>query len=231
MRREELRIGGIPAILWGEASERVYVHVHGKMSRKEYAAQFAAIADEKGWQTLSFDLPEHGERQHDHAFRCDVWNAMHDLQTIADYAFARYRTVALFACSLGAYFSMNTYADLPFERCLFQSPIVDMQWLVTHMMLWSGVTEDALRQQGEINTPIDLLRWDYYQYIMQHPVDRWERPTHVLYAARDQLQPMECIRRFVQTHQATLTVAEHSDHPFMEAGDEAIVEQWIRNHL
>jgi hypothetical protein len=30
-------IDGIPAILWGERSEKIYIHVHGKMSRKEYA--------------------------------------------------------------------------------------------------------------------------------------------------------------------------------------------------
>ena len=41
--------------------EKVYIHVHGKMSRKEYAEAFAEIAEKKGYQTISFDLPEHGE--------------------------------------------------------------------------------------------------------------------------------------------------------------------------
>lgn len=62
MEKETLYIDGIPAILWGTASEKIYIHVHGKMSKKEYAEQFAIIADNKGYQTLSFDLPEHGER-------------------------------------------------------------------------------------------------------------------------------------------------------------------------
>lgn len=61
--RRELSIGGIPCILWGRASERMVLHVHGKMSRKEYAETFALVAQRKGWQTLSFDLPRHGERQ------------------------------------------------------------------------------------------------------------------------------------------------------------------------
>ena len=61
MKTQKFMLGDIPAILWGEDSNRVYVHVHGKMSRKEYAENFAAIAETKGYQTLSFDLPEHGE--------------------------------------------------------------------------------------------------------------------------------------------------------------------------
>lgn len=60
MKKELLTINGIPAILWGNASDKIYIHVHGKMSRKEYAESFAAIAERKGYQTLSFDLPEHG---------------------------------------------------------------------------------------------------------------------------------------------------------------------------
>ena len=62
MNKKQFNIDGIPAILWGKPSEKIYIHVHGKMSRKEYAEQFAKIAENKGYQTLSFDLPEHGER-------------------------------------------------------------------------------------------------------------------------------------------------------------------------
>ena len=70
MKTQKFMLGDIPAILWGEDSNRVYVHVHGKMSRKEYAESFVAIAETKGCQTLSFDLPEHGERTD--SKRCDV---------------------------------------------------------------------------------------------------------------------------------------------------------------
>ncbi len=43
MRHEKLMIEGIPAILWGNPSDKIYIHVHGKMSRKEYAESFADI--------------------------------------------------------------------------------------------------------------------------------------------------------------------------------------------
>ena len=62
MRIEKCLIQGIPTVIWGEPSEKAYLFVHGKMSSKDAAALFAGIAQEKGCQTLSFDLPEHGDR-------------------------------------------------------------------------------------------------------------------------------------------------------------------------
>lgn len=230
MIKERISIDGIPAIVWGKPSKKIYIHVHGKLSRKEYAEHFAEIAEEKGLQTLSFDLPEHGERT-DTACRCDVWNGMHDLNTVADYVFAGWEWVSLFACSLGAYFSLNAYADRPFEKCLFQSPVADMKWLVQHMMLWSGISEKQLEEQQEIVTDIDTLRWDYYRYILSHPVSRWDIPTAILYGAKDNLQPIDSIRAFADKFGANLTVSEQSEHPFMAPEDMVIVKNWLYENI
>ena len=62
MKKEIIKIEKIPAILWGEKSSNIYIYVHGKQSCKEEAQSFAEIAQRKGFQVLSFDLPEHGER-------------------------------------------------------------------------------------------------------------------------------------------------------------------------
>lgn len=230
MKKEKLSIDGISAILWGKSSDKISIHVHGKMSRKEYAEQFAEIAENIGYQTLSFDLPEHGERT-DHTYRCDVWNGMHDLNVMADYVFSRWNHVSLFACSLGAYFALNAYADRLFEKCLFQSPIVDMKWLVEHMMLWAGVTVKQLEEEKEIYTEIDPLRWDYYQYIQAHPVTKWPIPTSILYGGKDDLQPLESLQSFADKFQCRLTVSEKSEHPFMSPSDYSIVERWLYENI
>lgn len=187
MKTQKFMLGDIPALLWGENSDKIYVYVHGKMSRKEYAENFAVIAESKGCQTLSFDLPEHGERTDSE--RCDVWNGVADLKLISDYAFANWERIALYACSIGAYFSLNAYNTMPFEKALFQSPIVDMERLVKNMMLWSGVTEAELKDKGEIPSPVDTLRWDYYQYIISHPVTQWSIPTPYFTAERITCSP------------------------------------------
>lgn len=229
MKTQKFMLGDIPAILWGEDSNRVYVHVHGKMSRKEYAESFAAIAETKGYQTLSFDLPEHGERTD--SKRCDVWDGVSDLRTISDYAFANWERVSLYACSIGAYFSLNAYNTMPFEKALFQSPIVDMEWLVKNMMLWSGVTEAELESKKEIPSPVDTLRWDYYQYIITHPITQWNIPTAILYGGKDNLQPEESVRAFAEKFGCSLTVSENSEHPFMAQSDAPIVENWLCRNI
>ena len=229
MKTQKFMLGDIPAILWGEDSNRVYVHVHGKMSRKEYAESFAAIAETKGYQTLSFDLPEHGERTD--SKRCDVWDGVSDLRTISDYAFANWERVSLYACSIGAYFSLNAYNTMPFEKALFQSPIVDMEWLVKNMMLWSGVTEAELESKKEIPSPVDTLRWDYYQYIISHPITQWNIPTAILYGGKDNLQPEESVRAFAEKFGCSLTVSENSEHPFMAQSDAPIVENWVCRNI
>lgn len=222
-------LGDIPAILWGEDSNKVYVHVHGKMSRKEYAESFAAIAETKGCQTLSFDLPEHGERTD--SKRCDVWDGISDLRTISDYAFANWEQVSLYACSIGAYFSLNAYNAMPFEKALFHSPIVDMERLVKNMMLWSGVTEAELESKKEIPSSVDTLRWDYYQYIISHPITQWNIPTAILYGGKDNLQPEESVRAFAEKFGCSLTVSENSEHPFMAQSDALIVENWLCRNI
>ncbi len=230
MKTKNILIDKIPAIIWGEQSEKVYVHVHGKMSKKEYAEPFATIAEEKGYQTLSFDLPEHGKRI-DSSYRCDIWNGMTDLAAIADFAFPKWKAVSLFACSLGAYFSLNTYVDKHFQKCLFQSPMIDMEHMIRKMFQWYDVTEERLCEEKEIATPFETLRWDYFQFVLDHPINKWEIPTFILYGAKDNLQPIEIIQAFSEAHHCNLTVSEHSEHPFMEAEDVEIVANWLETNL
>lgn len=230
MKVQNILIHHIPAMIWGEPSDKVYIHVHGKQSCKEYAADFAAIAEQKGYQTLSFDLPEHGERTDDY-YRCDIWNGIQDLTVIGDYAFSKWSEVSLFACSLGAYFSLNAYANRTFRNCLFQSPVLDMEYLIRQMFVWFQVTEERLFAEQEIATPVDLLRWDYFQYVVAHPVEQWNCPTAILYGGKDNLQSMDILREFAKTYGCQLTISPSSDHPFMEHEDIEIVSAWLQAQI
>lgn len=228
---QKLDIRNIPSLIWGRESHKVYIHVHGKMSRKEFAEDFAAIAEGKGYQTLSFDLPEHGERAGNHEYRCDIWNGVRDLKVIAEYAFEHWKAVCLYGSSLGAFFSLYAYRSLPIEKCLFQSPIVDMEYLVKKMMGEFGITEVDFREKGEISNPIDPLRWDYYQYVKEHPITEWDIPTSILYGGNDWFQSGKVINDFATAHGCNLTVAPGSEHAFMGDGDGEIVRAWYQKEI
>ena len=110
MFKEKFKISDIPAILWGEKSEKLFIAVHGNMSNKEDAV-IQILAEEavrKCYQVLSFDLPEHGERKND-GIPCKVQFCVSDLTIIMNYVEERWNEVSLFACSIGAYFSLLAY--------------------------------------------------------------------------------------------------------------------------
>ena len=119
-------IAGIPALVYGTHAEKAFLYVHGRYSRKEEAEHFARVVTAKGYQVISFDLPEHGERAGE-AYPCTVQNGVRDLSAIYDAVTNAHRSLSLYACSLGAYFSLAAYGDVAFARCLFVSPILDME--------------------------------------------------------------------------------------------------------
>lgn len=230
MKTTKFYIGKIPVIIWGTKSDKVYIYVHGKMSDKESAETFARIAENKGYQTISFDLLEHGERK-DENYRGDIWNGISDLHKISNYTFANWKSVSLFACSLGAYFSLQAYKNITFEKCFFLSPIVNMEYLIKNMFLWFHITEEMLYTKREIPTPIDTLSWDYYQYVKKNPVTRWNSPTYILYGGKDNLQSLQVIENFAKSNSMSLTISEQREHSFMGNGDDEVVKSWICDNL
>jgi len=230
MKKVRMEINHIPALVWGEKSDKVYLCVHGKMSSKESAGEIAKIAEKRGYQTISFDLPGHGERQNEDK-RCDIWNGIHDLTVIGDYVFTNWKEVSLYACSLGAYFCLNAYNERNIRKCLFQSPILDMEYLIKQMMEWFAISEERLEREKEIETPIDLMTWDYFQYVKAHPIQKWDMDTRILFAGKDNLQSLEIIQDFTKKHNCLLTISENSEHSFMAEGDGAIVEQWLEDNI
>ena len=230
MKTEKLMMNKIPVIVWGDKSDKVYIFVHGKMSNKESAEYFAKIADKKGYQTISFDLPEHGERL-DKSYRCDVWNGIDDLKCIGEYGFNNWSGVSLFACSLGAFFSLHAYNDRQFKNVLFQSPIVDMEYLIQQMFCWFGVSEEMLEEKKEIETSIDILSWKYFCYVKEHPIQKWTCPTHILYGAKDTMQSQEIMNLFCDKFQCEITVSENSEHSFSGPKDCEIITQWFQDNI
>ena len=94
MNQEHIYINNIPSTLWGNKSNKVFIAIHGNLSNKEdIPIQILAdIVTQFGYQVLSFDLPEHGERINNHDYLCNVQNCVNDLKVIMEYAKNNYGT-------------------------------------------------------------------------------------------------------------------------------------------
>ena len=100
---KRVEIDTIPACVWGMASTRVIVAVHGNMASKTdtATAHLAEFAVQAGWQVLSFDLPEHGDRK-GRELPCTMPQCVEDTRKIWAYAHEHWQTVGLFGVSMGA---------------------------------------------------------------------------------------------------------------------------------
>jgi len=231
MKEEALRTENIPTILWGEKSERVYICVHGKMSCKEEARGFAEKSTLKGYQVISFDLPEHGERINE-KYPCMVWNGVHDLGVIGQYVRRNWSDICLYACSLGAYFSLLAYKDLTITKCLFLSPILDMERLIRNLMKWFDVNEQELKEKREIATPIgEILYWDYYCYAKNNKVDTWNAPTAILYGSEDNFTERDIVVNFSKQFNCDLTVLDGGKHWFHSEQEIAFLDKWFDKYV
>ena len=157
------------------------------------------------------------------------WEAAEEFSKLFDAACEKYQSVVLVANSIGAYFAMNALRDgKPIEKAYFISPVVDMPRLITDMMTWVNVTEDELRDKGEVETTFgETLSWDYLCYAREHPV-RWTVPTHILYGEKDNLTSLQTISAFAEQIQATLTVMPGGEHWFHTEEQMVFLNQWIK---
>lgn len=228
---ELLKIQGIPVIIYGKPSKRLFLFIHGKNGCKEEAEPFAAIACRKGYQVLSFDLPEHGERINETgAF--NPWHVLPELQCILSEARARWERISIRANSISAYFSMLSYSDDLIDRCLFVSPILDMERLIGNLMKWSGVTEEELEDQKTIPTDFgETLSWEYLSYVRKHRIEKWIVPTSILYGLEDNLTEKKTVDAFVEKFGCKLTVMAGGEHWFHTPEQLKILEQWTKDSI
>lgn len=234
MKTERININYIPSIVWGEKSNKVFIAVHGNMSNKEDEV-IKILAEKvicKGYQLLSFDLPEHGERKDDTSYLCKVQNCVKDLNQIIEYGKQNYEEINLWACSMGAYFSLLAYKDEDIKQCVFLSPVVNMKVIIDNMMLWSNTTEEMLKEKQEIKTDFgQTLYWDYYEYVKNNPITNWNIKTSILYGNKDNLQDEKIIKDFCIKFNCELSILENGEHYFHTEKQLKFYENWINKAI
>lgn len=233
MIKQHFLIDNVPATLWGEKSSKLFVAVHGNMSDRS-DIPISILAEEViplGYQVLSFDLPEHGDRKSEN-IPCKVQNCVSDLSKIMNYAQTKTTDISLFACSMGAYFSLLACKEIPLQQCLFLSPVINMKRIIDNMMTWFNVSEDRLEAEQEIPTPAgQTLYWDYYCHVKENPIVRWDSPTAILYGKEDNLCEFDFVYSFAKEFNCTLEIVENGEHYFHTPEQLNFYRQWLAKHL
>ena len=230
MKIDRINISNIPSIIWGKKSNRVFIAVHGNMSNKEddVIKILAEKVINRGYQLLSFDLPEHGARKDDTNYLCKVQNCVKDLKQIIEYAKKNYQEINLWACSMGAYFSLLAYKDEDIKQCLFLSPVVNMKVIIDNMMLWSNTTEEKLKEKQEIKTDCgQTLYWDYYEYVKNNPITNWNKKTYILYGNKDNMQNEDIIKNFSNNFNCDLSILDGGEHYFHTEEQLKFYKKWL----
>ena len=230
MNQEHIYINNIPSTLWGNKSNKVFIAIHGNLSNKEdIPIQILAdIVNQFGYQVLSFDLPEHGERINNHDYLCNVQNCVNDLKQVMDFAKNNFNETSIWACSMGAYFSLLAYQNENINQCLFLSPIVNMKILIENMMLWANTNIKELEEKKEIKTHFgQILYWDYYQYVINHPITKWNIKTNILYGSQDNMQSEEIMKNFSNSFNCNLSILTNGEHYFHTDEQLEYYKEWL----
>ena len=231
MKEDRMTIQDIPSVLYGDSSENLFLYIHGKMGCKEEAARFAETVCPEGYQVLSADLPGHGARTGEME-RFVPWEVVPELRAIFGFARQRWQKIHLYANSIGAYFSLLAFREVKLEKSLFVSPVLDMEKLIRDMMGWAGVTQEQLKEAGEIPTPFgETLSWNYLTYAAEHRITKWDCPTAILYAGQDHLTTRETVDGFAQRFNCKVTVMENGEHWFHTEQQLAVLDAWLRKEL
>ena len=228
MKEKHIFVLEIPAVLYGDSSEKLFLYIHGKMGCKEEAVHFAEIVCPKGYQVLSIDLPGHGERTGEMK-RFVPWEVVPELQAVYGFAQQRWKKISLYANSIGAYFSLLAFQNVKLEKSLFVSPILDMEKLIRDMMGWAGATQEQLQQAGEIPTAFgETLSWRYLTHAEEHRIAKWDSSTAILYAGQDHLTARKTVEDFAQRFGCSVTVMENGEHWFHTEEQLAVLDAWLR---
>lgn len=231
MERRTIQIHSTPAIIWGTSSKRLYLYIHGQGGCKEEAEAFANIACRNGWQVLSIDLPEHGDRKSE-SNSFDPWHIIPELSAVMEYAKCRWGYISLLANSIGAWFSMLSFKDERLRNCLFISPVLDMKQLISSVMKRANISEARLKQELVIPTSFgQTLSWKYWEYASNHPIMKWEVSTKILYGENDNMIERDIVNRFVHKFNCDLTVMENGEHWFHTEQQIDVLCRWVEKSL
>ena len=194
--------------------KKLVIYIHGKGGNADEAYHYKPLFPD--YDVIGFDYKSE-----------TPWVAKQEFSAYFDSVAAGYDEVVLIANSIGAFFSMNALGEKCIKQALFISPMVNLEKLICNMMLWANVSEDELREKGEIAMNFgETLSWKYLCYVRENPI-QWNIPTHILYGSNDNLTDLETMQDLAQKVGASLTIMQGGEHWFHTDEQMDFLDRWI----
>ena len=192
------------------------IYIHGKYGTAEEAEHYKKIFNEA--DIIGFEYTSEYP-----------WDFQKELSIFIDNIYAKYKKISIIANSIGAYFIMVSLTNKHIEKAFFISPIVDMEKLITDMMLLENITEEELYKKKEIKTSFgETLSWEYLTFVRKNPIE-WNIPTYILYGEKDNWTSYETILNFTNKSKANLTIMKGGEHWFHTDEQMEFLDNWIKN--
>ena len=196
--------------------KNVVIYIHGKYGIAEEAEHYKKFfnkADIIGFEYTS-EYP---------------WDFQKEFSNFIDNIYTKYKKISIIANSIGAYFTMLSLTNKNIEKAFFISPIVDMEKLITDMMVSENITEEELYKKKEIKTSFgETLSWKYLTFVRENPIE-WNVPTYILYGENDDLTSYETILNFTNKSKANLTIMKGGEHWFHTDEQIEFLNNWIKD--
>lgn len=112
--------------------------------------------------------------------------------------------------------------------CTVQNCIKELN-MIENMMKWFQVSEERLKAEKEIDTPIGkTLYWDYYYYVKEHSIAQWNVPTYILRGTKDTTCEEDTIQTFIHNYSnVEMQLVEDSEHYFHTEYDLEMLKKWF----
>ena len=196
--------------------KNVVIYIHGKYGTAEEAEHYKKFfkeADVIGFEYTS-EYP---------------WDFQKEFSNFINNIYTKYKKISIIANSIGVYFTMLSLTNKNIEKAFFISPIVDMEKLITDMMVSENITEEELYKKKKIKTSFgEILSWDYLTFARKNPIE-WNIPTYILYGENDDLTSYETILNFTNKSKAHLTIMKDGEHWFHTDEQMEFLNNWIKN--
>ena len=99
------------------------------------------------------------------------WEAKEEFAPYFEYILKSRKFAKIVANGIGAFFVMHALQGMGIKKAYFISPIVNMQILIEKMMSQACVSEEELRDRGELDTGSgEKFPWKYLCYAREHPI-------------------------------------------------------------